>query len=762
MRSLKVINKYVLFLLIFINSILASDYIFANDYKVTYLPEMTTRRTTSPIIIDGELNETDWLTLPRANNFAEHRPGDQVRPPVMTEAMITYDDENLYVAFIAHDHDPGAIRATLSDRDQYFQDDNIVLAVDTYASAEWAYEFVVNPLGVQGDIVWSQYGDEDSSPDFVWESAGKITDSGYLIEMAIPFSSLRFPNKDEQVWKVDFWRNYPRETRYQMSWAAYDRAESCWPCKWGTVKGINNVKPGKGLEILPSFISYQSGNLDNIRDYKSEWSNNDIKGEASLGIKYALSSDMTAEFTLNPDFSQIESDAAQIDVNSTTALYYSEKRPFFQQGIDLFSTWSGVVYTRMINNPLATAKLIGRVGKTSIAFMSGYDEDSPIIVPFREQSGQGLTGKSFSNIFRFRHSIGEQSHLGGIMTYRDYKGGGYNTVYGLDGAIYFPDNFNIEIQWLGNNSEEIFAPDLFDTSSADMAQVYFDNNQYTVALDGENFLGNSLYASFEKHGKYWEFDADYTESSPTFRADNGYFTRNGRRQFEFSTGYDINYITKLFDYISPSAGYAKVWKYNGGGHQDEWLWWEISLQLKGQSSLSFGNLWSREDFRGIFFDKITRNHINFSTNFSDMLKGGIYFSAGHTIYRDNNPVMGREDNLSAWLTIKPLNNFYIEPEYNYGTSKELKTDSTLYEGFIFRSRLTYQFTRELFCRIIVQYNDFNQTWSYDPLISYRLSPFSIFYAGASSDIRNFGELGRDVSLQTNRQYFMKLQYLFSI
>lgn len=153
--------------------------------------------------------------------------------------------------------------------------------------------------------------------DLVWHSAARISISGYQVEMAIPFSIMRFPSQAVQSWKIDFWRNRPRASFHQYSWAAYDRNESCWLCQWGTVDGIAGVQPGRGFEILPTYVAYQSGQLKDFSAPRSGFDYSDVMGGLSVGGKYALSSDVTLEATCNPDFSQIESDAAQVDVNTT-------------------------------------------------------------------------------------------------------------------------------------------------------------------------------------------------------------------------------------------------------------------------------------------------------------------------------------------------------------------------------------------------------------------------------------------------------------
>ncbi|MFC1476094.1 carbohydrate binding family 9 domain-containing protein, partial [Candidatus Zixiibacteriota bacterium] len=199
-----------------------ADYV-DDPFTPVYQPELRVTQTSGEIKIDGKLDDSGWLDAARADNFAEHRPGDQTKPPVETVAFITYDEDKLYVSFTCYD-DPAAIRASHAERERVFDDDNISLLLDTYGDAAWAYTMNVNPYGVQADALWSPNTGEDSGFDLIWESAG-----------AIPFAALRFPNREQQTWKIDFYRNHPRETQRAYSWAAYDRNEQCWPCQWGTV-----------------------------------------------------------------------------------------------------------------------------------------------------------------------------------------------------------------------------------------------------------------------------------------------------------------------------------------------------------------------------------------------------------------------------------------------------------------------------------------------------------------------------------------------
>ncbi|MCP4685735.1 MAG: carbohydrate binding family 9 domain-containing protein, partial [bacterium] len=527
---------------------------------------MTVQATAGEIKIDGLLDDAGWRGAGKADNFAEHRPGDQTRPPVDTRAYLTYDSDFLYAAFVCYD-DPSTIRATLCDRDQNVgSDDNVALLLDTYGDASRSYELFVNPYGVQADALHSNMGGEDFSYDLVWKSAATITDSGYQVEMAIPFTSLRFPNNEQQTWRVDFWRNHPRDTRRQYSWAAYDRDDPCWPCKWGTVTGIADVQPGRGIEFLPSVVAYQSGALlgEGSIEEPFQFDNADPDGEVSVGVKYSISSDVMAEATYNPDFSQIESDAAQIDVNSTFALFYPERRPFFQEGSDLFNTIFNAVYTRSINNPEFAGKVTARKNRASVAYMVARDENSPVILPSEERSRYLATGKSTSNILRGRYSFGENSGVGFLATDRRLDGGGSGTLLSADVDLYFAGNYRLEWQAMSTYTQEpddtllTHDPDdsLFNSST-------FDEGQYTMGFDGESFWGHAVYVGLSRDARNSYVDVSYLERSPTYRADNGFQPRNNQRSGRFYGQYVFRFDEGLLQTIVPSISGGRQWNFAG-------------------------------------------------------------------------------------------------------------------------------------------------------------------------------------------------------
>ena len=722
-----------------------------SSFQPNIKPVLSVPRANDPIKIDGKLDALAWQAAARAVNFSEHQPGDNTKPPVNTVALVTYDAEYFYMGFIAYD-DPRSIRATLSDRDNAWQDDDVGIILDTYADGAWAYEIFVNPIGVQGDVRWAN-NNEETSFDIVYQSAGVITDSGYQVEIAVPFKSLRFPDKTDQTWHATFWRNRPRASREQYSWAVVDRNDPCFPCSFGTLTGISNVRPGRDIELLPSITGFQSASLRNPDSSNSGLKYDKINGRLSLGIRYPLSSSASIEATYKPDFSQVESDVTQINVNSTFALFYPEYRPFFQEGAELFSTPFSAVYTRSINDPAVAAKFVGRLNKFSIAYLGARDYHSPIVLPF-EESGEVITaGKSTSNIIRLRNMLGQDSYIGGIVTARSFDKGGSGSLGGFDGKIRFLKNYAVKYQMLLSHTKE---PN--DTMmTAGFSQRFFDYGRHTTIFDGESFWGNAAYLEFDRDAKVWGFDLTYYEKNATFRADNGFETGNDRRQLELYNAVAFYPNSKLMDNFIPGFDIARVWN-SANTRKDEWFEPMIDLQLKAQTHISANYLWSNERFHEIEFGRIHRGTISISSNFSNPITASFDITHGRFIARNlDTPVLGRGTDYDFSATIKPWPQFIITPVFGYA-KLNYPDGENIFDGYILRTKFSYQFSLNMFMRVVLQYDDFSRDFQVQPLLSYKLNAFTIFYIGSTQAFDKFdGETGMT---QTSQQFFLKFQYLF--
>ncbi len=710
------------------------------------------------IEVDGVLDDPGWQQAARADQFAEVNPGDQTEPPVATQVWITYDETNLYLAFDAQD-DPKKIRASLRDRDQIWNDDFVGLLLDTYGNSSWAYEIFANPLGVQGDVRMSAGSGEDSSFDVVYYAEGKITETGYQVEIAIPLQSLRFPESPEQTWRVQFWRTHPRDSRRQYGWAAIDRDDPCFMCQFGTLTGIQGVRPGGKLELLPGLTGRHVGQLQDGSDPSSPFVSGDVEGDVELGLSYAFTSSSTGELTLNPDFSQVESDAGQIDVNTTFALFFPERRPFFQEGSDLYDTWVNAVYTRTINDPSVASKLTGRLQRTNAGYLVGRDEHSPTLIPLEEQSVLlPDVGQSVSNIGRYRRDHGDNSFFGLLGTHRVRDAGGWNGTFGGDALQRFWRNYQIETQWLASYTQE---PD--DSSLTAGDEGLFNGGKNSIQYDGESFWGHAGYFSLERNARNWRFDLDYWVTSPTFRADNGFVFQNDSRRAMAWTGYSSRPDTKWFDEIFPSIGAGRVWNFSGA-RKDEWLRPQLFVQFKAQTSAWIAHLWSEERFREVELYNIRRWGMGADSRASERLQGGFYLELGKMVARSmDTPVLGDGVRYGIWTALKPVTRIVIEPALVYA-QLDYPDGPEIFSGYIVRVRNNFQFTRELFLRLIVQYDDFGKSWAVEPLLTYKINPFTVFFIGSTHDLAEIGDVtnGGPEYTQTERQLFLKLQYLFRL
>jgi hypothetical protein len=714
-------------------------------------PILHVPRTSGRIVVDGVLDDAGWAGASRAGGFSENFPRERAQPTVRSEAWVAYDAEHLYLAFIAWD-DPSTIRASLRERDEIWSDDYFGILLDTYGDAAWSYFLAANPRGVQGDTRATSQN-EDAGFDLIYQSGGMVTDSGYQIEMAIPFASLRFPDRPIQTWRATFWRTRPRGAREQHTWAAIDRNQPCFPCQWGTLTGLEGIKPGGSFELLPAAVASQAAALADPNDPNSGLDNGKVAGDLGLDARYSFANGLTAEASLNPDFSQIESDAGQVDVNTTFALFFPERRPFFQEGSDLFDTYFTPVYTRQINNPQGAAKLIGRLGRTTVAYLGARDQDSPILLPFQERSVVGQTGKSFSNIGRFRQTFLQDSYVGAVLTDRRLEGGGSGSLAGVDGMFRFLGNYQLEYQVLGSHTQEPTDAALIEG----LGDLTFDDGRHTAAFDGESFGGFAQYTSLERSARTWNFDFDYWASSPTFRADNGFESRNDFRRLSMWQGLSLYPGTKLVNQFRANIFARREWTY--GWDAKGWVVEPgISANLVRQT---FVNLWatfSREQFAGVDFAGLRRIGFVVESRPVGALNLGFFARRGDVIFRDRTtPFAGTGTDAEVWATLQPLDRVVVQPSLVY-SELHRATGEEVFSGFILRTRTSLQVTRELSLRVVAQYDDFDKNLTLEPLLTYRINPFSMFYLGSSLAYQDYDIPNRDLTA-TSRQIFTKLQYL---
>jgi hypothetical protein len=713
------------------------------------LREVGIRRAPGPIQIDARLDDAGWAGATRIGGFVERTPREGAEPPVETEVLLTYDETSLYVAFIARDPNPEDIRAALQPRDQLWSDDWVAVLIDPYGDSSLGYYFLANPIGVQADLQMTPRS-EDSSIDFIFTTAGRITDDGYVIEMAIPFRSLRVPDRDVQDWGIMFVRTYPRSSRHYITWPSWTRNNPCQLCEVARLVGIEGVSTGGNLELLPAVVASRAGRLQDRSDPRT-FESGRVQAEPSLGLKYTFQQGWTAEATLNPDFSQVESDAAQIDVNTTFALFYPERRPFFQEGMDLYQTPMNVFYSRSINAPQAAAKLTGRSGRTSLGYIGARDEHTPFYIPFEERSAIVEAGPSLTNVLRVQHNFGS-SHLGALLTDRRLDGGGSGSTASVDGQYRFGEMYNLSAHLVLSHTRE---PDE-SPLNAMLPDLVFGGDGHTAAFDGESFRGHAGFLRMARDARTWSWNVLYLEASPTYRADTGFQTQNSYRRATGWTGATFFPNRHGVERISVSLFGGSYWNFDGIRTQDV-INPGINVALPRQTSIGINSTFREEIFRGVHLTGIRDHSFFLNSNFSSAFRGSMSLGTGLRVARTLAvPEVGEGRNASISATVQPTQRLLIQPSFSY-QQLDLLDGREVFRGSIARTRLSFQFNRELNFRTIVQYNDFQNRLDIEPLLVYQLNPFSIFYIGSTHGSLQFDEIGL---VGSDRQFFAKFQYLF--
>ncbi len=727
-------------------------------YRPIKKPTLHVTPREGEIAIDGDLNDEGWKHAAHTDVFTCALPIPDTKPKVRTEAFITYDENYLYIAMIGYDNHPERIRAGMVARDKIWDDDFMGIILDPYGDATRAFEIYASPKGIQGDLFWTTTN-EDDTYDLVYDAESKITATGWQTEMRIPFKSLRFPNRTVQDFHMTFWRNWPREVDYKMSWAPMDFTIPCFFCQFGTLTGIENIHPAGKLDLLPALVVSQDAE-SNLSTPSAPLVNSSPVISPSLGIAYALGPATDLEAAIKPDFSQVEADQAQVQVNTPFALFYPEHRPFFQDGSDLLNTYISAVYTRSINSPFAIVKTLHRDEHNSVAFLSGYDDNTPMIIPLEERSViLPDVGKSLATIFRATHNFGSSDYLGILVTDRRYTMNGTNTVFGFDGHVRLWENIEILGQTLFSQTREqsfdSLAPTYLGTAER------FDGGAHTLELDGEHFWGNSDYAAIQRFTPGLDVKLSYIDYSPTFRAADGFITTSDYHAAEEFTGYkfpqhDPPAWLKWLVEIDGSLSASRTWNYENETKYVA-LRPEIDLSMVGETQLHVYYRPYNEEFHHVTFTGLHQFDVSGSTRFDQIVTLGGEITVGREIaHLLDIPEAGKQTDLNLYARIRPFDELTIEPNYTFS---QLGNDSGgyFYSGSIYFARITYQFTKELNLRAIVQYDGFTRTLDIDPLLAYKLNPFTCFYAGSTHDF-TAADLVSPVQPH-ERQFFVKVQYL---
>ncbi|MDX2193973.1 MAG: DUF5916 domain-containing protein [Gemmatimonadales bacterium] len=397
--------------------------------------EVPLARLEAPDVVDGVLDEPAWGQASLLTGFSQFNPVDGVAAADSTEVLVWYSPTAIHFGIRAFDRSPGSVRATVADRDNIGNDDRVTIYLDTFRDQRRAFFFAVNPLGIQDDGVRSEGsgggagnlfgGNVDRNPDFIWQSRGRRTETGYEVEVRIPFKSLRFPGSGPQSWGINISRVTQR-TGYEDTWTDVRRANASFLAQAGTLEGLHDLRSGTTVELQPFTTAFATGE----RAADGAFERNAIDPDAGLNLKVSRTN-LALDATLNPDFSQVESDVGLVQINERFALFFPERRPFFLEGIELFATPNQLVYTRQVADPLAGGKVTGKFGRWGIAHLTALDETPD--------------GDALFNVTRVRRDLGRTSLAGLTLTDRT-RGGEFNRVAAADARLVLAKLYFIEGQ----------------------------------------------------------------------------------------------------------------------------------------------------------------------------------------------------------------------------------------------------------------------------------------------------------------------------
>jgi len=709
----------------------------------------------------------------KVSGFIAREPADGAAPTQDTDVYLAYDAHNLYAVFICWDKEPGKIRARMTRREDIFSDDSAEIMIDTFNDARRGYTFAANPLGIQWDALWTEgsignglpadFSGFDSSFDTVWNSEGRLTGRGYMLLMSIPFKSLRFPNADQQQWRIILNRSIPRTNENLF-----------WPRITNRIQGrFNQAALATGLEVPTTrniqLIPY--GLLRGFRDIDDRDPNNPsfesrtLQPEVGLDAKFILHDSFVLDATINPDFSQVESDDPQVTVNQRYAVFFPEKRPFFLENSNYFTSPINLVFTRNIQHPEFGLRLTGKSGPWAVGVLATDDRGpGEVLPPTDPHAGDRAT----FTIARVSHDVLEQSTVGALFTDREFAGG-FNRLGALDANLKLNQNWRLQ------------------------GQAAMSATKDPIAGLNQGGLGYKL--DLERAGRKFNWQSIYTDYSPGFETQAGFVNRVDVRSESIKTSYYFRPEGKFLISYGPTLQQFGIWDHSGVG-VDYFAMPGFRVDMARSTYFNI-HPFAMDDvrLRPIDYSTLTRVTafpqkfwgLETGTSWSKLFDiAATYYSGGGVNYdpaANQIPSFGQEDQVNFTLTFHAAGRLRIDNTYLLEHVRETDTHLTAVTNHIIRSKWNYQFTRALSARLIMQYDSVlanpaisslspTKNFNTDFLITYLVHPGTAIYVGYNTDLEN---LNRDLAvdpvtglilttrngyLNDSRQFFVKASYLF--
>jgi hypothetical protein len=691
-------------------------------------------------VIDGLLDDEAWQVMPvTTGDWLSYDPlyGDPL--PQRTTVWVAHDADAIYFAFKCDDPDPGGIKTSVTRRDNIWQDDWIGLSLDALGTGQLSYHMMVNPSGVQADMINSVAEGEDQAPDWIWESAARPTPTGYTAEIRLPLQSIRFKGGADARMGILFWR---RVSRLGMSVSWPPLAPGQWVFERNAALLFDDIRPRLARELLPSVTYARTA----VRDTPTGWGPADNRGDVGFGGKIGITPTITIEATVNPDFSQVESDAYQIEVNQRFPVFYSEKRPFFMEGAGIFAlagmgddnSLQRAVHTRRIIDPIFGAKVTGSLGRVTFATLSAIDEAAGRDVP---EGGLGAGKDRIFNLGRVQYSLGPSNYVGAIVTDASFAGG-FNRVVGGDMTWRLTPTQRIEGFGLASRSR---APESDRSSSGQGAQFgySYETQKYTVS------------------GAVEHYDRDF-EMATAFVNRVGITSGSLFAQRSFYPDKErYGWIRRVDAFLFLQGGRDRV---NSGDDMLELP--ALRFNFTRQGFLRVDRSFGHEPWLGRRFERGRWRVQGEVQAYRWLYVDGRYSTGRAVLYDLVDPFQGRSREARIGTTLQPNGRLSERLTYDRVAFDRETTGARVYTLDIINSKTTYQFTRAFSIRGLVQYDSSQRRVLTDFLSSYEPRPGTVVYAGYGSLIeqRDY-ENGTWVPLAgkyltTQRGFFFKTSYLY--
>jgi hypothetical protein len=630
-------------------------------------------------------------------DFRQNLPGDGTPATEATTAYLSYDDKNLYVAFACHD-EAGQVRAHLAKREETDQDDGVGVLLDTFRDFHRAYLFLSTPLGVQTDAIYTEGQGYDYSFDTLWDSTGRVLNDGYVVFFSIPFKSLRFSHEPEQTWGIALYRAILRKSEYDYWPYVTQRVEGLTQ-QFEPVGGLERVSPSRNIQLIPYGLLASNHFLNQPGPSASPAYLDTFEHRAGLDAKFVAKDALTFDVTLNPDFSQVETDDPQVTINQRFAVFFPEKRPFFIENAGFFMTPINLFFSRQIADPQFGARMTGKAGKWTLGALVIDDR----------QPGLGITSgpyatRAVDGVVRITREFGKQSYIGAFASSRDF-GDTSNRILSLDARLKFSKNWVVDAQAVHDWTRQ--------DSNAGFPCLWFP--QSSNGIDSKQ--GNSLWLDTSYTGRHFTFSTNYNDFSPNFCTELGFVNRIDIRQNNAFGGYFWRPEKRKIVDFGPTVSETVDW--NHAGILQDWgagLGFQVDLTKqttfnisRGEAYELFDNIGFRKHSTSVLASTQPFKWISFSVRYTQGI-GENFFPAQTLV--PFQPFLGNVKRVNFGFTLRPSSRFRLDETliyYRLGTrpgwvTPPFNPGQSIFNNYLNRVKLNYQFTKELSLRLILDYN----------------------------------------------------------